>query len=71
MYSTLAPARQRAHDLVDRLAPVQLSSFLNLFEPLSREQAQLFRAPICNQLPADEPPAFRLASVRRNITAAA
>ena len=53
MLPTHAPARQQAHDLVDRLTPLQVSALIHLFEPLAREEAALFRAPFCDELPID------------------
>lgn len=53
MLPTHAPARQQAHDLVDRLTPLQISALIDLFEPLAREEAALSRAPFCDELPID------------------
>lgn len=53
MLPTHAPARQQAHDLVDRLTPLQISALIDLFEPLARDEATLSRAPFCDELPVD------------------
>ena len=48
------PARQQAHDLVDRLTPVQLSALIDLFEPLTRtEPFTRTRTPFFDELPVD------------------
>jgi hypothetical protein len=73
MQSTFAPARQQAHDLVDRLTLVQVSALISLFEPLAREAATLSRAPFCDELPidAEEMTAHRAASAMKRPVARA
>lgn len=53
MQSIFHPARQQAHDLVERLTLVQVAALINLFEPLARAETPLFRAPFCDELPVD------------------
>jgi len=54
MPPTFAPPRQQAHDLVDRLSPVQISALIDLFEPLAEaEAAAQPRRPFCDELPID------------------
>lgn len=67
MLYTLPPARQQAHDLVDRLSPLQISALIDLFQPLARVEAQLSWAPFCDELPidSDEAGAFLVGSVTR------
>jgi hypothetical protein len=68
MLSPSVPAKQQAHDLVDRMTPLQTSALIDLFEPLARPKAQLSRAPFCDELPidAEEVGAFRVRSVGRS-----
>src|SRR4051794_38918612 len=54
MLTSPAPARQHAHALVDRMSPLQMSAFIDLFEPMiATEAARLSRAPFCDELPSD------------------
>jgi hypothetical protein len=69
MLSTFVPARQQAHDLIDRLTPAQVSAFIALFETAARGDALLVHAPFCDELPIDsgEAGAFRVKSVRATV----
>ena len=54
MLTSTAPARQHAHALVERMTPLQMSAFIDLFEPMiAAEAARLSRAPFCDELPSD------------------
>lgn len=71
MHSTYAPVRQQAHDLVERLTIVQVTALIKLFEPLAREEARIYRAPFCDELPldAEETAARRTAATTRSSAA--
>ena len=48
------PARQQAHDLVERMTPVQLSAFIDLFEPMAASASNATsHSPFCDELPID------------------
>jgi len=54
MLTSPALARQHAHALVERMTPLQMSAFIDLFEPMiAAEAARLSRAPFCDELPSD------------------
>lgn len=54
MLTSPAPTRQHAHALVERMTPLQMSAFIDLFEPMVAVEApRLSRAPFCDELPSD------------------
>jgi hypothetical protein len=54
MLPSSAPARQQAHALVDRMTPLQISAFLELFESSQANvKPPLRHAPFCDELPVD------------------
>jgi len=68
MPPTLSPPRQQAHELVDRLSPLQISALIDLFEPLAQaESASQLRGPLFGELPIDidyVPPRMRRPGLR-------
>ena len=54
MPTSSAPPRQQAHALVDRMTPLQISAFIDLFDSSELfEKSPLRFAPFCDELPID------------------
>ena len=54
MQTSSAPARLQAHALVDRMTPLQISAFIDLFDSSELlEKPALRFAPFCDELPID------------------
>lgn len=52
MHPATAPVKQRAHALVDRMTPDQVTALIELFGPQA-DSPKLHWAPFCDELPID------------------